>query len=202
MKLLFNQNNLKPPKKWSSANPFVLIGRDYLLVDDIVHKAINKPAERIAKETGLSKRMLAYTTLGAGAFASGVVFYDEPLKAMNTIIENGKIAIAIVFITIPFKKIADKFSLFLFPVSRASMHALEDTYKIFLKAWRFPALVVSTICLLGNDHKISQGISLLSLAIAIYLFTSDWGMLDRFRNALKDLKEGFVSQTASVEVES
>ena len=74
--LIFRSSNSKndsAPQRWRDANPFILIGRTYLLVDDAIHRGVNKTADKIenskvGKKLGLTKITQARVLLNVGFF--------------------------------------------------------------------------------------------------------------------------------------
>ena len=174
-----NMNNLKyPPKKFGSQNPFLLIGRSYLLVDDVVHGGVNKGADYLTGKNHNAKKNLGYVLAAATAFipAPSSLNQDSPIMSMLVL---GGSNIAVVHYALK--------------ESQASNGSKTLNFAEFIcKVFRLPYLLLSIpnlyIGIIEESNKNLNSFLFSALtACAFYLASSSNGMLDRFKNFVQEL---------------
>ncbi len=198
-----NSKNDSAPQKWRDANPFILIGRTYLLVDDAIHRGVNKTAEKIenskvGKKLGLTKIIQARVLLTIGYsewICSDIVKYGVNINKIKVLGFIGGYLIYNHLIS-GFARIKITDSL----IAKNPVDVLIDMYN---KTMRFILFATGTFCTVFNTARFElqsllDSLSFVAIGSGVHLASSSNGMLDRFKDKVSEILKAFEPVTAPI----
>lgn len=166
----------RPPHspRWRNANPLVLAGRGYLLVDDAIHRSVTKTADTIENKTGLSRGALAYgCVIGGTALGTGIAMFQDAVAAAPLVSAAGPMmSSAALSIHLATRD------------SGSDGVKAENVCAFMCRIYRLPIMGVALHGLLTNHFGAAITFSFISTAL--YLASSSTGTLDRFRSWAKE----------------
>ncbi len=212
-KLAFKHPRRNGPK-WRDYNPFILVGRGFLLLDDLVHHGLNKGAEKIEGASNrlfkgkctLTKKRLAYGSLAAGTVSAMVIATIYPAPEGPGM--SNPMGAILKWLSLKPAGIMFSSVVVLSSIKKVQQNVMTDVYdfltffdKIILKLYRFSGI---THVLLGPLAYLKDAdkciFSFLTFgfgaSITAYLMTSDNGMLGRFKKWLKESKDNVLDALA------
>jgi hypothetical protein len=174
---------------WKDLSPQRVAWGSYLLLDDTVHRLVEKGSEP-AQRKGIGKRTLAYASVGIGTIATFAALTPEPLIAASFVPAG-----AAVFLI--YSRIIRKAT----EIKAASGAIAQNAEALLLKAARLPLLLLGGFEFIRTEMEGKQGavayaFYFSSLAIAAYLSSGANGMIEKAKTFMHDLFEPLVRSPA------
>ncbi len=176
---------------WKRAAPHRVAWGAFLLADDILHERITKAAEKAEAKTGLSRKALASSVVGAGTVATCAILSPEPLLAASFAPVG-----ALVFLL--YRRMIGK----AMELKAASGAVAQSAESMLMKAARLPLLAFGLLRFVsaeleGRQGAAAYGIYFTSLAVAAYLASGGNGMLEKMRSFFHEAAASLLSRPAA-----